>query len=76
MDVLFVTSIAPIIRDAHAARLFYRDALGLSFEGGDGDYMFTHRLEGTKHFGLWPLCSSPSATLRRSTMHAAPELRP
>jgi catechol 2,3-dioxygenase-like lactoylglutathione lyase family enzyme len=55
MDVQFVASVAPIVRDADAARAFYRDALGLSFEGGEGDYVFTHKLEGTKHLGLWPL---------------------
>ena len=55
MDVQFVASIAPIVRDADAARAFYRDALGLSFEGGEGDYVFTHKLEGAKHLGLWPL---------------------
>jgi catechol 2,3-dioxygenase-like lactoylglutathione lyase family enzyme len=55
MNVQFVTSIAPIVRDADASRSFYRDALGLSFEGEDGEYVFTHKLEGTKHFGLWPL---------------------
>ena len=61
MDVQFVASVAPIVRDADAARLFYRDALGLSFEGDAGDYMFTHRLEGTKHFGLWPLSEAANA---------------
>jgi catechol 2,3-dioxygenase-like lactoylglutathione lyase family enzyme len=61
MDVLFVASIAPIVRDADAARAFYRDALGLSFEGEAGDYVFTHELEGTKHFGLWPLSEAASA---------------
>ena len=29
MDVQFVTSVAPIVRDAHATRSFYQDALGL-----------------------------------------------
>src|ERR1700727_317582 len=55
MEVQFVTSIAPIVRDAEGSRSFYADALGLSFEGQEGDYVFTHELEGTKHFGLWPL---------------------
>ena len=54
-------SVAPIVRDADAAGLFYRDALGLVFEGGDGDYVFTHKLEGTKHFGLWPLSEAATA---------------
>ena len=61
MDVQFVASVAPIVRDAEAARPIYRDALGLSFEGEAGDYVFTDRLEGTKHFGLWPLSEAASA---------------
>jgi len=61
MNVQFVTSIAPIVRDADASRSFYCDALGLSFEGEEGDYVFTHTLEGTKHFGLWPLSEASTA---------------
>jgi catechol 2,3-dioxygenase-like lactoylglutathione lyase family enzyme len=61
MNVQFVTSFAPIVRDTAASRSFYRDGLGLSFEGEDGDYLFTHELEGTKHFGLWPLSEAASA---------------
>jgi catechol 2,3-dioxygenase-like lactoylglutathione lyase family enzyme len=61
MDVQFVASVAPIVRDADAARAFYQGALGLSFEGGEGDYVFTQQLEGTKHFGLWPLSEAATA---------------
>ena len=61
MDVQFVSSVAPIVRDAEASRSFYVDALGLRFEGQDGDYVFTHELEGTKHFGLWPLSEAANA---------------
>jgi catechol 2,3-dioxygenase-like lactoylglutathione lyase family enzyme len=61
MEVQFVTSIAPIVRDPHAARAFYQDALGLSFEGEEGDYTFTQELEGTKHFGLWPLSEAATS---------------
>src|SRR5947209_16558077 len=61
MNVQVVASVAPIVRDADAARSFYRDALGLSFEGEDGDYVFTQKLEGTKHFGLWPLSEAANA---------------
>ncbi len=61
MDVQFVASVAPIVRDGDAARAFYGDALGLSFEGGDGEYAFTQELEGTKHFGLWPLSQAAAA---------------
>ena len=61
MEVQFVASIAPIVRESDAAKSFYRDALGLSFEGGEGDYVFTHRLAGVKHFGLWPLKDAAQA---------------
>jgi catechol 2,3-dioxygenase-like lactoylglutathione lyase family enzyme len=61
MNVQFVASVAPIVRDVDAARSFYRDALGLTFEGEAGDYLFTHELEGTKHFGLWPLSDAANA---------------
>src|SRR3954464_7034712 len=61
MDIQFVTSVAPIVRDPEAARSFYEDALGLSFEGEEGDYVFTQELGGTKHFGLWPLSDAAVA---------------
>lgn len=61
MHVQFVASIAPIVRDIPASRAFYRDALGLSFEGGAEDYIYTERLDGTKHFGLWPLSEAATA---------------
>ena len=43
------------------ARAFYEDALGLSLEGSEGDYRFTQHLEGTEHFGLWPLADAAIA---------------
>ena len=61
MDVQLVASVAPIVRDTKAARAFYTDALGLSFEGGEGDYVYTQKLDGAKHFGLWPLSEAATA---------------
>ena len=61
MDIQFVTSVAPIVRDADASRSFYGDGLGLNFEGEEGDYSFTHKLDGVKHFGLWPLSEAARA---------------
>jgi catechol 2,3-dioxygenase-like lactoylglutathione lyase family enzyme len=55
VNILFVASVSAIVRDVSAARGFYTDGLGLSFEGGEGDYVFTEQLGGVKHFGLWPL---------------------
>ena len=61
MEVQFIVSVAPIARDAKAARAFYADALGLSFEGGEADYVYTQKLDGAKHFGLWPLSEAATA---------------
>src|SRR5882757_5122735 len=61
MEIQFVASVAPIVSDAVGARSFYGDALGVPFEGEAGEYVFTHKLEGTKHFGLWPLSEAASA---------------
>ena len=61
MDVQFLTSIAPIVRDSEASRSFYADALGLGFEGQGGEYRYTHELKGVKHFGLWPLSEAANA---------------
>jgi catechol 2,3-dioxygenase-like lactoylglutathione lyase family enzyme len=61
MEIQFVASVSPIVKDSAAARAFYGDALGLTFEGGEGDYVFTERLQGVKHFGLWPLAEAAKA---------------
>jgi predicted enzyme related to lactoylglutathione lyase len=61
MQIQFVASVSPIVRDGDAAKSFYQDALGLSFEGGEGDYVFTQKLPGVKHFGLWPLSDAARA---------------
>ena len=61
MDVQFVASVSAIVRDPTAARSLYRDTLGLSFEGDQGDYVFTEQLPGVKHFGLWPLAEAARA---------------
>lgn len=61
MEVLFVASAAPIVRDVEASHAFYRHALGLAFEGGDSEYVYTHKLEGVKHFGLWPLSEAAAS---------------
>jgi catechol 2,3-dioxygenase-like lactoylglutathione lyase family enzyme len=47
MDVQFVTSIAPIVRDLETSQSFYRDALGLTFEGQEGDWLRDGRVSGT-----------------------------
>jgi catechol 2,3-dioxygenase-like lactoylglutathione lyase family enzyme len=54
MNTLFVSGVAPIVTDKDASRRLYVDALGLPLEGDDG-YLHSEKVEGVKHFGLWPL---------------------
>ena len=61
MNIRFVASFAPIARDVAASRALYRDAIGVAFEGEAGDYLFTQKLDGVKHFGLWPLNEAATA---------------
>jgi catechol 2,3-dioxygenase-like lactoylglutathione lyase family enzyme len=61
VHIAFVASFSPIVRDPAASRAFYGGALGLSFEGAVGDYVFTQALGGVKHFGLWPLSEAAQA---------------
>lgn len=61
MEVRFVASFSPIVADPAAARAFYAGSLGLAFEGGEGEYVFTERLDGVKHLGLWPLTEAARA---------------
>ncbi len=60
MKVQCVASVSLIVKDAASAKSFYQ-GLGLEFEGGEGDYVFTERLPGVKHLGLWPLSEAAKA---------------
>ena len=48
--------------DPPDSQRMFADALGLSLAGPEGDdYVFTDSLEGTKHFGVWPLSQAAHA---------------
>lgn len=57
IDVLFVAGFGPIVRDMEANLSFFRDTLGISVSAGEQepDYYTTGKLDGVKHFGMWPL---------------------
>jgi hypothetical protein len=52
--VLFVAGFGPIPRDDKAARKLYQSVMGIPFQEEDG-YLHTEKLEGVKHFAMWPL---------------------
>ena len=54
MNILFISSFAPIVTDKAATKRLYVDTFGLDLEDADG-YLHSEKVEGVKHFGLWPL---------------------
>ena len=62
MDVQFITSVAVITPDPSVSRRLYVDALGLPLTASeDDDYLHSEDIEGSKHFGVWPLTQAAQA---------------
>jgi len=57
MKVLFVAGFGPLVKDSKASKSFYVDALGLPMEQrpDNPDYYHSEKLDGVRHFALWPL---------------------
>jgi catechol 2,3-dioxygenase-like lactoylglutathione lyase family enzyme len=62
MNVLFIASVGIVAPDPAESRKLYVDALGLPLESQSGDeYLHSERIEGSKHFGVWPLSQAAQA---------------
>jgi catechol 2,3-dioxygenase-like lactoylglutathione lyase family enzyme len=62
VNIEFVASVAVITPDVDASRRLYIDTLGLPLQhGADDDYEHSEDIEGTKHFGVWPLRQAAQA---------------
>jgi catechol 2,3-dioxygenase-like lactoylglutathione lyase family enzyme len=62
VNVVFIASVAVISPDPAASRRLYVDALGLPLQSqSDDDYIWTDKLDGAKHFGVWPLWQAAEA---------------
>jgi catechol 2,3-dioxygenase-like lactoylglutathione lyase family enzyme len=62
MDIQFITGIAVITPDPPKSRALFVDALGLPLEASPGsDYFHSERVEGSRHFGVWPLSEAAEA---------------
>jgi catechol 2,3-dioxygenase-like lactoylglutathione lyase family enzyme len=62
MNVLFVAGIAVVAADPPKSRELFVDALGLPLEAGGGEeYFHSERIDGTRHFGVWPLAQAAQA---------------
>jgi catechol 2,3-dioxygenase-like lactoylglutathione lyase family enzyme len=60
VQIEFLSTLALIAPDPPASRKLYVDALGLPL-GGEGDYVYTDQVEGSKHFAVWPLSQAAEA---------------
>ena len=62
MKIEFLSTIAVIAPDPPASRKLYVDALGLPLEGhGGAEYHHSDKIDGCKHFGVWPLSQAAEA---------------
>jgi catechol 2,3-dioxygenase-like lactoylglutathione lyase family enzyme len=60
--VLFIASFAVITDRPEASRDLYLTALGLPLDHADGDdYWHSEGIDGSKHFGVWPLAQAAQA---------------
>jgi catechol 2,3-dioxygenase-like lactoylglutathione lyase family enzyme len=55
MRIESIASVSVISADPAASRKLYVDALGLPLERLGGEYFASEKIDGSKHFGVWPL---------------------
>lgn len=71
MHVLFIASVSVITPDSAASRTLFIDALGLPLTAAeDDDYFHSEAIEGSKHFGVWPLEQAAQACFGSPTWPA------
>ncbi|HEX3220710.1 MAG TPA: VOC family protein [Candidatus Limnocylindria bacterium] len=61
MKASFVAGFGPIVRDMDASRAFWGSGLGIELEEISPGYWVSDKLEGVKHFGMWPLSQAAEA---------------
>jgi catechol 2,3-dioxygenase-like lactoylglutathione lyase family enzyme len=72
MNIESIASVAVITADGDASRRLYVDALGLPLGHAEGDdYLHSEDIDGSNHFGVWPLRSAAQACFGSDTWPAA-----
>jgi hypothetical protein len=62
MQVEFIAGIAVVAADPPKSRELFLDALELPLTDGDGgEYFHSERIDGAKHFAVWPLTQAAQA---------------
>jgi catechol 2,3-dioxygenase-like lactoylglutathione lyase family enzyme len=67
LKILFVAGFGPIAKDPRSSKPFYTDVLGLPLDvmPGSGDYLHTEKLDGVRHFAIWPLTEAAQSCFGR-----------
>ena len=66
MDIRFIAGVAVVAADPPQSRKLFVDALGLPLESvGGGEYFHSEAIDGTRHFGVWPLSEAAQACFGR-----------
>jgi hypothetical protein len=79
MNILFVSGVSLISNAGAQTRELLINACGLPLEphAADHDYVYSERIEGSKHFGIWPVTQAAEACFGRSTWpkeHPTPQV--
>jgi catechol 2,3-dioxygenase-like lactoylglutathione lyase family enzyme len=63
MKIEFMSSVSVIAPDPAASRELFLGALGLPLEraSAEDEYFHTEKLDGCRHFGVWPLSQAAQA---------------
>jgi catechol 2,3-dioxygenase-like lactoylglutathione lyase family enzyme len=71
VNILFVSSVAIVSPNPAQSRKLFIDTLGLPLQRHEaGDYYFSEKVEGAKHFGVWPLAEAAHACFGTPTWPA------
>jgi catechol 2,3-dioxygenase-like lactoylglutathione lyase family enzyme len=62
MKISFVAGFGPIVRDTDASRAFWGSGLGIDLEELSPGYWVSDKVDGVRHFGMWPLDQAADAT--------------
>jgi len=79
MDILFISGVSLISGPGTQTKDLLIKALGLPLEPSqpDPNYVFSEKIEGSKHFGVWPLAQAADACFGQSTWpkeHPVPQI--
>jgi catechol 2,3-dioxygenase-like lactoylglutathione lyase family enzyme len=63
VEIEFIASVSVIAPDPPESRQLYVDALGLPLKASqaDSEYFHSEDIDGSKHFGVWPLAQAAQA---------------